>query len=36
MFGTDFVERDSEWFAGASFHFIQTALNAEQGINQIV
>lgn len=36
MFGADFIERNTEWFAGASFHFIQTALNAAQGINQIV
>ena len=36
MFGTDFVKRDTEWFAGARLHFIQTALNAAQGINQIV
>jgi hypothetical protein len=35
MFGADFIERDTEWFAGASFHFIQTALNAAHGINQI-
>ena len=36
MFGADFIGRDTEWFAGASFHFIQTALNAAQGIRQIV
>ena len=36
MFGADFIKRDTEWFAGASFHLIQTALNAAHGINQIV
>ena len=36
MFGVDFIGCDTEWFAGASFHFIQTALDAAQGINQIV
>ena len=36
MFGADFIERDTEWFASASFHFIQTALNAAQGIHKIV
>ena len=36
MFGTDFIKRDTEWFAGASFHFIQTALDAAQGVHQIV
>jgi hypothetical protein len=36
VFGADFVERDTERFAGASFHFIPTALNAAQGINPIV
>jgi hypothetical protein len=36
VFGADVIERDAEWFAGASFHFIETALDAAQGIHQIV
>jgi hypothetical protein len=36
VFGADFIGHNTEWFAGASFHFTETALDAAHGIHQIV
>ena len=36
MFGVDTIQNLASWFTFAGLHFIQTALDAAQGIHQIV